>query len=142
MRRFVEDATLADVAFEAEAATLAELLSEACLAVSETMIRDLSSIAPREERRIEVEAEEPERLLHRALEEIVYYKDAERLVFGAISTKVQESGGKLNASMLARGETLDSRRHEEIVDVKAVTWHRFRVERTPTGWRAFVVLDI
>jgi SHS2 domain-containing protein len=29
-----------------------------------------------------------------------------------------------------------------IVDVKAVTLHRFIVERTPAGWRAAVILDI
>jgi SHS2 domain-containing protein len=29
-----------------------------------------------------------------------------------------------------------------VVDVKAVTLHRFRVEQTPSGWEATVILDI
>ena len=29
-----------------------------------------------------------------------------------------------------------------IVDVKAVTLHMFKVEQTPRGWEALIILDI
>ncbi len=40
------------------------------------------------------------------------------------------------------GEELDMDRHELVVDVKAVTLHRYALERVDKRWRAFVVLDI
>lgn len=42
----------------------------------------------------------------------------------------------------AYGERLNPARHDLIVDVKAVTLHRFKVEQTVRGWEALVVLDI
>jgi SHS2 domain-containing protein len=43
---------------------------------------------------------------------------------------------------IACGEILDPERHHPRVDVKAVTLHHFRLERTDRGWRASVILDI
>ena len=40
-----------------------------------------------------------------------------------------------------RAEAL-ARRHEEVVDVKAVTMHMFEIKQTEKGWRAQVILDI
>jgi hypothetical protein len=37
-------------------------------------------------------------------------------------------------------ETLDRDRHEEWVDVKAVTLHGFQLEKTDDGWTAMVIL--
>ena len=42
------------------------------------MVSDLASVEPREERWLGVEARDPERLLHKFLSEVVYYKDAEQ----------------------------------------------------------------
>jgi SHS2 domain-containing protein len=40
------------------------------------------------------------------------------------------------------GEPIDPLRHEMIVDVKAVTFHRLAVDKLESGWRATVVLDV
>jgi SHS2 domain-containing protein len=40
------------------------------------------------------------------------------------------------------GEGIEPSRHEQGVDVKAVTLHRFEVCKIPAGWRAFIVFDI
>jgi len=42
----------------------------------------------------------------------------------------------------ATGEKLNPLGHELLVDVKAVTLHRFTVKQTPEGWEATVILDI
>lgn len=39
-------------------------------------------------------------------------------------------------------EKLDPGRHHPRVDVKAVTLHRFRLEKTDYGWETQVILDI
>jgi SHS2 domain-containing protein len=43
---------------------------------------------------------------------------------------------------IALGEKLDPERHHPRVDVKAVTLHHFRLEKTERGWKALVILDI
>jgi SHS2 domain-containing protein len=40
------------------------------------------------------------------------------------------------------GEQIDPRRHELRADVKAVTFHRFRVEEKQGVWTAEIVFDI
>jgi protein archease len=143
MYRFVEDVSMADVAFEARAATLAELLAEAARATTAVMVKDLSSVRPRDARLLRVEAPDAERLLHKFLEDIIYHKDAERLLLVDFDARVSgEGSGRLVADATARGEFLDAARHEQVVDVKAVTWHRFRCAATSAGWECFVVLDI
>jgi SHS2 domain-containing protein len=99
-------------------------------------------VEARREVAVRVEGSDPERLLHRFLEEVVYRKDAERLLLGAFALRVGGQPGAWVAEGSAQGEPLDPARHEQVVDVKAVTWHRFRVHAVPEGWRAFVVLDI
>ncbi|MCA1814667.1 MAG: archease, partial [Halobacteriales archaeon] len=111
-------------------------------AVTATMVRELDAVRPVREVPIRVEADEPERLVHRFLEEVVYRKDAEQLLLASFEVKVSGGPGAWVAEGTARGEPLDPARHEQVVDVKAVTWHRFRVQAVPEGWRAFVVLDI
>ena len=73
----------------------------------------------------------------------MYFKDAEGLLLRVPEVRI--SGGDGGAFVLeaeARGEPLDPARHRLQVDVKAVTLHRLRVERTERGWEAFVVLDV
>jgi SHS2 domain-containing protein len=43
---------------------------------------------------------------------------------------------------MAGGEPINLERHRLRVDVKAVTLHRFRLEKTAEGWEAFAILDI
>jgi SHS2 domain-containing protein len=56
--------------------------------------------------------------------------------------RVTPRGSALVLEAEARGEPLDPARHRLLADVKAVTLHRLRVERTVRGWEASVVLDI
>lgn len=142
MWRFVEGLSVADVAFEAEGRDLAELLRASAQAVLATMVKDPATVRAREERRLEVAGKDAEHLVHKFLQELLYYKDAELLLLADFDLRVAEAPPGLMVSGTARGEKLDPARHEQVVDVKAVTWHRFRVAREGPGWRATVVLDI
>ena len=42
----------------------------------------------------------------------------------------------------AWGEPVDRARHELSHEVKAITYHGLRVEKTPDGWLAEVIVDI
>jgi SHS2 domain-containing protein len=50
--------------------------------------------------------------------------------------------GEYHLSAVTQGEVLDRDQHQERVDVKAVTLHRFQLEKTDDGWIAMVILDI
>ena len=140
--RYLDDIATADVAFEARGDTLEEIMVASADATMNVMVEDLDSIADRVRRPIDVQAPEPDMLLYALLEELVYRKDAERLLLRVPSVHIEERIGELALHAEAYGETLDPGRHRLLVDVKAVTLHRFLVERTDLGWRATVILDI
>ena len=106
------------------------------------MVEELQSIEARVERIIETEGPELDMLLFDMLQEIVYYKDAEQLLLRVERLTVAEEGGNYRLRAEAAGEKLDPARHEQRADVKAVTLHRLRLERTDNGWKALVILDI
>jgi SHS2 domain-containing protein len=76
------------------------------------------------------------------LQEIVFLKDAEKLLLRARSVRVQEKGDFWRATVEFQGEPIDPERHDLIVDVKAVTLHRLNVENSDRRWTATVVVDV
>ncbi len=140
--RYLEDITVADTAFEAEGKTLDELFNSAALATTNVMVRNLESVQAKIEREVAIQAEDLEQLLYKFLQEIIYYKDAQLLLFSRYDVKVESSKGQYRVKARFYGEKLDMRKHDLIVDVKAVTMHKFEVKQILNGWRALVVLDI
>ena len=81
-------------------------------------------------------------LLFDLLPELIYYKDSEKLMLRVNQARVQAEARPYVLGAIAHGETLDPERHHPRVDVKAVTLHHFRLEKTEQGWCASVILDI
>ncbi|MBI4379167.1 MAG: archease [Nitrospinae bacterium] len=140
--RFLEDVATADIAFEASGETLEELFIASALATTNVMIRDLQQIEKRERREIKVEAEEMDLLLFNFLQEIIFYKDAEQLLFTEYDVKINEKDTPLGLIAEVYGEKLNMSKHDLIVDVKAVTLHQFEIKKIESGWKATVILDI
>ena len=140
--RFLEDVATADIAFEASGPTLEEVFIASAEATLNVMIEDLATIEPREERAVSLTDTSLEMLLLNFLQEVIFYKDAEQLLLRISECRVHESGGEFRVAARARGERLDPARHEQRVDVKAVTLHQFRLEKVDSEWRAHVILDI
>jgi len=138
--RFFKDIAIADVAFEATGKTLEEVLESAGLAVTNTMVKDLGSVKRKVKKRISVKSDSEEMLLFNFLQEIVFLKDSKKLLFSKFAVRVKRK--PLHLSCVAEGEKLSMKKHELLVDVKAVTFHRFEVEETKAGWRAQVILDV
>jgi len=130
------------VAFEAWGDTPEETFVSAGDATMNVMVDALDAIAPRESRSIALASDALDMLLFELLQELIYYKDAEQLLLRLYSLRIEDREGSYRLLAEARGEKIDRDRHPLNVDVKAVTLHRFAVERTPTGWRAAVILDI
>lgn len=140
--RYLGNIAVADVAFEASGETLEELFIAAADATMNVMVAELSTIQRHEEVRFSVEHPELELLLFNFLNELLFFKDARRLLLRVESVTIVTHPTLLTLQAIARGEPLDPARHAQLVDVKAVTLHRFRVERTDLGWQATVILDI
>jgi SHS2 domain-containing protein len=139
---FVEDVATADIAFKAWGRNLEEAFIAAADATMNVMVEEMDLIEPRESRDIRLKNDYLDLLLHDLLQELVYYKDSERLMLRVKWVRIDEESRPFTLEGTARGETLDPERHHPRVDVKAVTLHRFRLEKTDGGWESFVILDI
>lgn len=140
--RFLEGLTMADVAFEATGKTLEEMFASAADAMMNTQVKGLKKVEPKVEKSFEIRAADEERLLHDFLQELIFYKDAERLLFSSYELKITKAGAGFTLDAKAKGEPLDMKKHELLVDVKAVTWNKFKVEKTAKGWKAVVIIDV
>jgi len=140
--RFLEDAFTADVGFIAFGATLEECFAAAADATLGVMLDNVDALEFRERRPVHLEDDALDLLLLKFLEELVYYKDAEGLLLRPSNVQVGWYGERWCMDATLEGEGIDPARHELSADVKAVTLHQLRVQRTDTGWEATVVLDI
>ncbi|MBD1892783.1 archease [Coleofasciculus sp. FACHB-SPT9] len=139
---FLEDVATADIAFHAWGKDLEELFITAGDATINVMIDNLDAIAQTETRTFSLENDELDMLLFNFLQEFIYYKDSELLLLRAQQVEISEKDGVHQLSAVTTGEKLDSDRHQQRVDVKAVTLHQFQLEKTDDGWTAMVILDI
>ncbi len=139
---FLPDVAIADVAFRAWAPTLEAVFRQAALATLEVMVDDVSTVRARERREVDLTARNEELLLLDFLGELIFHKDAEALLLAPerLAIEPQREGWRLSGVLA--GEPIDPERHPLDADVKAVTLHRFRLERTDEGWEAEAVLDV
>jgi len=131
----------ADVLFEAEAATLGELFAQCGLALEESQI-ELKDVETKEETVITGKNKKVDLLLFDFLDDLLFHKDADQLIFSKFDIKVEEKDGEFHLECKASGEKLDPKKHEQKVDVKAITLHLFEVKEIDGGWYAKVLLDI
>ncbi len=138
--RFLEGIVTADLAFEATGKDLNDLFTNAALAVFESQVK-LETVSPKVTKKVVLENEDVGQLLFDFLNEIIYFKDAEQLIFKTVSVAITKNAVyKLTADL--KGEKIDPKKHQLGNDLKAVTMHRFEVKQTPKGWRCQVVIDI
>lgn len=140
--RYLEDIATADVAFEAWGETLEEMFQSAAEATMNVMVEDLETVAKLDSRTILAEADEIDMLLFELLQELIFHKDADRLLLRVLSVEINHKDGGFTLRAEASGEEINPDKHELTADVKAVTLHRFEVVATPEGWKSTVILDV
>ena len=128
----------ADVGMIARGATLEEAFANTAKGMFALMV-DLERVAEREERRVEVTADDAEGLLVNWLAELLYISEVDGLVFRHFDI---EEAGETRLAARAFGEALDLERHNPQLMIKAVTRHMLEVTPEDAGWRVRVVLDI
>ena len=128
----------ADIGFEAFGRTREEVFRNAGRALMDIMT-DLDTVAPEEEKQIEVEGSDAPGLLVNWLSEILYLFDAEQWLFRDF--EIASLGDRALVAR-ARGGKFDPARHRIKLLVKAITYHQLVLEQTADGWRAQVYVDI
>jgi len=139
---YLEEIGTADIAFEATGRDLPELFRDAADATVNVMIDNIDAIHPVETRQIELSNDKLDMLLFDFLQELIFLKDAERLLLRIRKVQIAERDENYFVEATAEGEPLDTERHLQRADVKAVTLHDFSVEQIDGEWKARVLLDI
>src|SRR6266446_5547306 len=106
--KFLEEIGTADIAFEAVGRDLPELFRDAADATMNVMIDNLDAIEPRETRNIELSNEKIDMLLFDFLQELIYFKDAERLLLRTREVRIDERDQKWFLKAEAAGVPLDA----------------------------------
>src|SRR6266478_5243448 len=102
--KFLEEIGTADIAFEATGHDLPELFSDAADATMNVMIDNLDAIEPRETRHIELSNDEIDMLLFDFLQQLIYFKDAMRLLLRARNARIEERDERYFLKAEAAGE--------------------------------------
>lgn len=128
----------ADLGLRVEAATREQLHSEAAVGLFEIIAGDLTQIRPQAEQSFRIDGDDPAYLLFDWLSELLYRFETERMLFRSFVVNFDAHG----LQGTARGEAFDPSRHSLAHEVKAITYHRLAVARSPAGWAATVIVDI
>ena len=128
----------ADTGIRAFGRALPELYANAALAMLHLMF-DPDTVRPDDAEVVEVEGSDAVDLMVAWLHEIIFRFDAHKRLFTGVSIEAFEEW-RLRATL--RGEPFDPARHELLAEVKAVTWHRARVEREGDRWVTELLFDV
>src|SRR6185295_1156008 len=92
---YLEEIGTADIAFEATGRDLPELFRAAADATVNVMIDNIDAIHPVETRQIELSNDKLDMLLFDFLQELIFLKDAERLLLRMRQMEIEEKDEKL-----------------------------------------------
>ncbi len=140
MKKYVFFPHTADILFEAYGKTLDELFVNCALAVEATMV-ELKSVKAAVRKEIVVQEETVEKALYAFLEELLFIKDTDQLLFKECKVKIEKKKGyKLVA--VCKGEKINPKKHRLLDDTKAITMHEFEVKQEKNGWKARIIVDV
>ncbi len=140
--RLLDEIAIADACFELSGRTLEELFYAGFLALMETSV-ELHTVKGSLTKTVLLKQKDPERLLYEFLEELIYLKDAELLIFNECRIKIEKDPQTLNFKLTANliGQEF-SDTVSTITDVKAITYYQFYVKQIKNGWIAQITFDL
>jgi SHS2 domain-containing protein len=132
----------ADAYIAAYGKDLAEAFENAALAMFEVMT-DVGNVKAEVEDYVEVEAEDEYALLYSWLEKLLIKFETNEMLyskFKVLGIEKTSGGFRLKAKIL--GEKFNPDKHTQKVGVKAVTYHRMEIIKTPKKVALKFILDI
>ena len=128
----------ADLGLRVRADELETLFAEAARGLFSMIVEDPTTVRAREEVMVRIEGDDPAYLLIDWLAELLRLFDTHRMLLGEFDVRLEGSG----LAATVRGEPLDPARHALDHEVEAITYHGLRLDQTPDGWQAEVIVDI
>ncbi len=125
----------ADTGFEVYGETMEELFRNGVYALF-SLITDIEAVQPLVEKRIKVSGNGE--LFINFLNDTLYLWDTTRFIPNTVSVYIKDQ----NAEGLFRGEFFNPARHTIRQEVKAVTYHKFRIVEEHGTFKATVIVDV
>jgi len=127
-----------DLGLRVRAPDLASLFREAAEGLFSMMAEEWRPGGATREYEFNLSADARDTLLFDWLSELLYTFHTARTLLSDFEVMVE--GSRLEAK--ATGTPLDHAAHQLLHEVKAITYHALKVERTASGWLAEVIVDI
>ncbi|MDT7903842.1 MAG: archease [Candidatus Caldipriscus sp.] len=131
-----------EVGFEVSSMDLEKLFVESARALFREMLGSLYGIKIQGEKKIYLEGEDIEDLLHKWLSQLLYEFETSKMVFRQFDVKIEFEDDKFKLHAKLGGEPFDLSKHSIKKALKAVTRHKLHVERERGIWRASVIIDV
>jgi SHS2 domain-containing protein len=128
----------ADLGLRVRATDLNTLFVEAAECLFSAVLEDISTVRPLIATTVELTGTDREFLLFDWLRDLLMRCDEDHVVFGKFEVHVRDDG----LTGTAWGEPLDPTRHLLAHEVKAITYHELKVEKTLDGWLTEIIVDI
>ncbi|HJT33057.1 MAG TPA: archease [Pirellulales bacterium] len=128
----------ADLGLRVRASDLENLFIDAARGLTSMVVANIDQVRRVRQVTLEVPGTRHDELLFDWLTEILYAFESQRLLLSEFQVRLGDSG----LSAIAEGERVDESRHQLEHEVKAITYHGLRVDQTPDGWLAEVIVDI
>lgn len=127
----------ADIGIRGIGQTLEEAFEGGAVALM-AVICSPEQVPPKEQVRIECEADEKDLLFADWINALIYEMDVRKMLFGRFEVKLENH--KLTAE--AWGEPVDYNRHEPAVEVKAATFMDLKAYKDNDNWIVQCVVDV
>ena len=102
------------------------------------IVSNPDAVEPRDALEVDVVGRNREYLFVDWLGELLFLFESKKFLTSQFEVNVTDAG----VQAAIRGEPYDAARHLLAHEVKAVTYHGLKVEKTESGWLAEVILDI
>ncbi|MCS7093445.1 MAG: archease [Patescibacteria group bacterium] len=136
-----EDKNIADVLVEVYGRSKKNLFSNIVKSFACILIADADQIKKKIEKRIAIEGDDFSQLVFNFVENLIYQKDVFSLIFkeGVFSFDKEKVKKKLRASLF--GQKIDQDLQIN-TDIKALTMHKFKVEKKGDFYKVVMVFDL
>ena len=124
----------ADVMFEITGKTILTIYKDSAKALIQ-LLATPKTVKPKITKEVTIEGENEEELLYNLLEEIIFIKDSEGMVFNNADIKINKT-----LKLILKGDKVNNQ--ELGNDVKALTKHKFKLTKSKDGYKATLIFDI
>ncbi len=130
--------TTGDVGLNVYGKTLENIFQQAAIGLF-SLITDIKNMEINATKKIKIRADDYESLLINWLNELVFLFDSEGFIGKRV--KILELTEKKLIALID-GDFFDEKKHSKGVLIKAATYHKLKLERKNTGWKATILFDI